>query len=661
MNSAALTSVARVLAVLMLVYMAVLSLGSTMRQSPTFDEVAHIGAGLSSVQRFDLRMNPEHPPLSKALSGIAMALGGTHADYSGPAWTLSKDFFPAFLGEWSFGHWVINRWNERVRTVFLARLPMLLLTLVLGWVVFAFADRLGGTIAGLLCLAVYVSAPVFITFGPLVLTDIPIALCSVLSIWALGNLWRDPSRRHQWLFAASLAAAFLSKYSAGILLIGLLVSAVSMRWVPGIANRDKSWRKPRLRAMWHSILLTALLVYGFYLIFSWNQPTTLLERIGSGAPALLLRRLLLPPATVFAGAAWVLFGFTRTSFLLGHTYPHGIWFYYPAAFVLKSQLSYLALLLIALVLLLRRRVKTDKEKPVVAPEWQIHWRVLWVTLVVFVCVCMLSRFAISIRHFSVPMTLLILLLAPLPRLLHELRSTSVFAWRATSAVVGLLVLGGLLNAARTYPYYLPYLNALRMGQPAYRLLSDSNVDWNQSLYEVEQFVRRNNLSEIALDSYALSDDTPIVPQSYVWDCQTPTAKELGRWVIVSANELLDSRNCSWLLAYPSESIGGGSMLAFHMPSALPAEGTRGGPPRQSEKRSFLGMSFDGKAVFREAIQQPDHIPGIIKRMQQMAQPKVKPASPQQNSRLDFRFVFPGQTSRTVYSELFLNATRKLTN
>jgi dolichyl-phosphate-mannose--protein O-mannosyl transferase len=211
MNSAAENSIARTIAVLLLVYMAILCLGATMRQSPTFDEVAHIGAGLSSVQRFDLRLNPEHPPLSKALSGVAMTIGGTRADYSGPAWTASKDFFPAFLGEWSFGHWVINSWNPPIRTVFLARLPMLLLTLILGWVIFAFAGKLGGPIAGLLCLAVYVSAPVFITFGPLVLTDIPIALCGLLSIWAFGNLWLDPSRRRQWLFAVGLAAAFLSK------------------------------------------------------------------------------------------------------------------------------------------------------------------------------------------------------------------------------------------------------------------------------------------------------------------------------------------------------------------------------------------------------------------------------------------------------------------
>src|SRR6185312_17463018 len=91
----------------LLAFMAALSFGAALRESPAFDEPAHIGAGLSSVQKFDLRLNPEHPPLSKALTGLALTLRGVRADYDGPAWKASDDFAAAFLGEWSFGHWVI--------------------------------------------------------------------------------------------------------------------------------------------------------------------------------------------------------------------------------------------------------------------------------------------------------------------------------------------------------------------------------------------------------------------------------------------------------------------------------------------------------------------------------------------------------------------------
>ena len=54
--------------------------GSTaLRESVTYDEVAHIGAGLSYVQKLDLRFNDEHPPLAKILAGLPLAARGTRA------------------------------------------------------------------------------------------------------------------------------------------------------------------------------------------------------------------------------------------------------------------------------------------------------------------------------------------------------------------------------------------------------------------------------------------------------------------------------------------------------------------------------------------------------------------------------------------------------
>ena len=46
---------------LLLLFMAFLAGGSALRESVTIDEVAHIGAGVSYLQKLDLRFNPEHP------------------------------------------------------------------------------------------------------------------------------------------------------------------------------------------------------------------------------------------------------------------------------------------------------------------------------------------------------------------------------------------------------------------------------------------------------------------------------------------------------------------------------------------------------------------------------------------------------------------------
>ncbi|MGA7412159.1 MAG: glycosyltransferase family 39 protein [Bryobacteraceae bacterium] len=606
-------------AILLLAFMALLSFGAVLHQSPTFDEVAHIGAGLSYVQKLDLRMNPEHPPLAKALTGLALTLRGTKADYAGPAWTNSKDFMFAFLGEWSFGHWVISRWNNPTTVLSWARFPMLLLTLALGWAIFICARRLGGVVAGLICLAVYVSAPIFLVFGPLVLTDIAIALFSVVSVWAFGSLWREPRSANRWLFTLALAGAFLSKFSAPILLLGLFASGLSTRWMPVLdqpsdPGQRKAWRRLRWRATWKCVFWTAVLVYVFYFVFSWNQPTSILERIGSDVPALVLRRLLLPLVLYLGGMFMVLFTASRPSFLFGHVYPHGIWFYYPVVFALKSQLGFLGLLMLSLILGLVRKRRAKSATKAIPLELQMHWRTLWVTLVVFTAVCMLSHFDISVRHFSVPYALLILMVAPMPRLLENMPGMPRMFAYAGRGTVAVLVLSCLISAARTYPWYLPYVNALGAGKPAYVLMSDSNVDWNQSLPEVKQFVERHKLQDLPLDSYALSDDTAYVPQSHVWDCQAPGPADAGHWVVVSANMILDGHNCSWLLRYPQEELGGGSMYAFHLPAEIPPEGAPGGPPRPADRRAFLGTPFDFKALELEALRYPESIPDLTKQL-----------------------------------------------
>ena len=119
--------------VLLLALMAVLADGAARRESVTFDEVAHIGAGVSYLQKLDMRMNEEHPPLAKVLAAAPLVLRGVHADYSNLSWTFSgSGVFKQFLGEWVFGHWLITRWNDPIATVFWARQPMLFLMLVLG-------------------------------------------------------------------------------------------------------------------------------------------------------------------------------------------------------------------------------------------------------------------------------------------------------------------------------------------------------------------------------------------------------------------------------------------------------------------------------------------------------------------------------------------------
>src|SRR5579872_1110588 len=194
-------------AVGLLIIMSMLAGGAALRESATVDEVTHVGAGLSYLQRLDLRLNPEHPPLAKILAAIPLAIRGVHADYSSAAWNLSSDFSNAFTAQWMFGDAVLGRWNGWKATLMWARFPMLILMLALGWFVFLYGCRLGGPQGGLLCLAAYVTTPAFLVFGPLVLTDLPVTLFSLVALWQLGEIWAAPSHKNAMLFGLAMGAS----------------------------------------------------------------------------------------------------------------------------------------------------------------------------------------------------------------------------------------------------------------------------------------------------------------------------------------------------------------------------------------------------------------------------------------------------------------------
>jgi len=604
-------------AVLLLALMALLADGAARRESATFDEIAHIGAGVSYLQKLDMRMNEEHPPLAKALAAVPLVLRGVRADYSNASWSFSgSGMAKQFLGEWVWGHWLITQWNDPIATVFWARQPMLLLTLLLGLVLFLYGSRLGDSWGGLLCLCTYATMPVMLAFGPLVLTDIAIALFAVLTLWAFASMWRTPSRRTVLLFGFALGGALLSKFSAGLLFFCFPVFILSLRWRPAPEQPTdraelRTWRRLRWRSLFKGILVAALVVYVVYFTLSWNEPTDSLDFLGHNWAALLLRRLLMPPCVYLRGLAIFAFTGKPPAFLLGHTYPNGVWFFFPILFLLKSSLAFLLLLVLALVVGL-----IAKFRPVrlaLIPEgMELHWRAVWIFLVVFTGACIFGPFQFSIRHFSVSFALLILLLAPLPRALKQLRSAGWPAARAGLWLTAALALASIATAVRAYPYYLPFLNSLSGDRPGYDLVGDSNLDWNQGLLEVEKIVHQRALPHVLIDSYGFSDPVAYVPEAKVWNCQEAVPEDGGQWAFVSANLIQQNHNCLWLLPLPHEELAGGSMYLFQLPPVIPAAGTPGGPPLPENYHDFGNSSIFGdmRLVYLNCIHNPQQLQSI---------------------------------------------------
>jgi hypothetical protein len=311
-----------------------------------------------------------------------------------------------------------------------------------------------------------------------VITDVPGTLFSLIALWQLGEIWAAPSPGNALLFGLALGAALLSKFTGLLLIPVIIVLFVQTRFWPTAAQPiNKPERKPWRRARWRCVLLgvlwAALFVYALYFILSWNQPDDALNRIGSGPWASLIRRPLMPLWLYCRGLLLMLIMGSRTTFLLGHAHPHGVPYYFPVVFALKSTLGFLLLLLLAAIAgIICRKLDTGAIPATLRP----HWRVLIIGFFVVLTVCLLSRLDISIRHFMVPIALLTLMLAPLPRMISTLPQR-----RMLQAVIVALVVSCFLPILLAYPYFFPFVNSLAFGYPAYYVVNDSNVSWNEGL------------------------------------------------------------------------------------------------------------------------------------------------------------------------------------
>ena len=151
--------------------------------SVTGDEVAHLPAGYTYVRTGDFRLNPQHPPLVKALAGAPLLLLDLAPVDRLPGWTEAD--------EWVFGRAFLTANRAPMeRILLLARLPMVAIGVVLGAVLFLWARDLWGRGAGLFVLLLYVLCPNLLGHTALVTTDVGVSCFTVFTLYALWRLVR---------------------------------------------------------------------------------------------------------------------------------------------------------------------------------------------------------------------------------------------------------------------------------------------------------------------------------------------------------------------------------------------------------------------------------------------------------------------------------------
>jgi len=296
-----------------------------------------------------------------------------------------------------------------------------------------------------------------ITHGSLATLDVPAIGFLLTSVWLT---WRARSRPLLCLPLAGVAlgAALATRMSV---LPAVPVIMVLAGWA--------LWRR-RPRAPWQPVAAAAgiavaavAVVWLSYLAVDpslrWVQPTGLPPV--RGVRAALIGWLPRPEA--YRDGVRVQVGFedaTFSGFLFGRNYQGSLWYYLPAALLVKTPLGMLVLWVAGAVAMLA------------VPRLRAAGPYVLVLPALLLAVAMTGSRDFGTRYaIFMPMFLAVAAAAVM-----------VVRWRwaqGTAAVLAVLV---AVSSVRTFPYYLPYSNEA-FGGPAktHLRLHDSNVDWGQDL------------------------------------------------------------------------------------------------------------------------------------------------------------------------------------
>ena len=448
------------------------------RASPTFDEGNHSFAAYMMLHTGDYGLNPEHPPLVKYLAALP---------------TLGRDLWIPENKNRSFkteayvdgGEWLARNDGDRNQLIFHMRLAAGLLVPLLALVVFLMARECFGDWAALTALALVVFDPNILGNAALVTTDIGISLFFVAATWCFYRYVKQPTLT-RLLVAAIVAGLLLATKHSAILFAPMMLLLIGYE----VAAAPRGTRRRtalRLGGAFCTIVVIGVLVLWSFYGFRYaarpaplKMSTTLADWVApvgafDSAVVNAIGRMHLLPESYLIGMVDVRrMADHYPTFIFGRNWPHGVWWYFPSVFAIKTTLGLLALTLVAVLAIAMRKLKLSREVVFVLVPALVYF----ITAIVF-------GMNIGSRHL-LPFYAYLFILAGAGA---AAVARSSRRWFIACAV---LVAAHVVSSMTVYPNFMAYANEA-FGGPAKlpMLLSDANIEWGQQLFQVKQWQDRH--------------------------------------------------------------------------------------------------------------------------------------------------------------------------
>lgn len=479
-------------AALLLVFSALASFIASKKNS-TWDESAHILSGYAYLTNGMDYLSPlHHPALGRSINAFIPA-AFLDLDFNAgvrPEEEPGSDFFPYSV------KFIYKNKSSGETILFLSRFSNILMGALLGIFIFKWAREVWGDNGAMLSLFLYALCPNMLAHSSLATTDIPITVFFFISTYYLFKLTvSGVTIRSTMLAGAFLAFAFATKHTA-FLLVPILIASFALS-----IRRDNDKRKVVL-----SYAAIILIVYaGIWAIYGFRYQMG--ELPPSDAPSYVplfwgrfsgsffepmfafLRDWKLLPEAYLYGVLGVISGAGggKSAFLMGQYSTSGWWYYFLAAFLIKTPITVIVFLAATILY-----VSFDKlKRPVI----------LWVSLPVLLLFLVISmqKVNIGLRHILPVYPFIFLLCGYVARI----RTASMVA---AKIVFASFIIWYAYASAGISPHQLAYFNEF-IGGPknGYKYLVDSNLDWGQDLSGLKKYMEDKNIKSIKLAYFGLND------------------------------------------------------------------------------------------------------------------------------------------------------------
>ncbi len=414
--------------IILLLLLLVTQTAATMSvKSPGSDEMTYIEAGYRYWTTGDFRYNQEHPPLPKLIAALPILANGVP--------------------------------SPEPYNVFFSRLMIVGFSVLLGVFVYKWANELYGYKSGLFALALYVFSPNILAWSGMVIPSLPVACFSFISLYYFWKYIEAGELKYIFPLSLATAMAFLSDFTS-LILVPVYAVFIFIKiyegWRPGFAVQS-------VFIFISIILITMTTVYGFS--FSTINDQVFDKSRIENFPSYILD-IPIPLTPYFSGLYYQVVH-TETghqAFLMG-SFSEGWWYYYPFAFVLKTSIFFLSLIVLTAVVFINKIKKNE----------------LYILLPVAALFTFFALIKIDtgIRH--------ILLVYPL---------LFVFASRLVNAkkiLALLLLLFFMLSSFAIHPHYISYFNEAVGPDNGYEYLLDSNIDFDQDRYLLQIYEEKQGV------------------------------------------------------------------------------------------------------------------------------------------------------------------------